>query len=142
MYPLGKQFEVDYNKAKSDKKVVVQGSNYRISVITERIIRLEYSAAGEFNDRPTQIIRKRNVGLPDFSVRQDASIVEITTKYMALSYIKGQSFFGTKVDPMKNLKITLLSKERDRCKDWYVGHPEARNMYGNMVGVDVNVPTN
>ena len=142
MYPLGKQFEVDYTKAVSDKKAIVQGKNYRISVITERVIRLEFSAAGEFVDRPTQLIKKRNIGLPDFSVRQDANILEITTKYFALSYIKGQPFVGTKVDPMKNLKITLLSRERDRSKDWYVGHPEARNMLGNMVSVDVSIPKN
>ena len=140
MYPLGKQFEVDYTKAKSDKKLVVQGANYRISVITERVVRLEFSPNGQFNDRPTQLIRKRNVGLPDFSIRQDANILELTTKYFSLTYIKGQPFYGTKVDPMKNLKITLLSRERDRSKDWYFGHPEVRNMYGNMVGVDVNVP--
>lgn len=140
MYPLGKQFEVDYTKAKSDQKAIVQGANYRITVITERVVRLEFSPSGQFNDRPTQLIRKRNVGLPDFSVRQDASILEVTTKYFSLSYIKGQSFFGTKIDPMKNLKITLLSRERDRSKDWYVGHPEVRNMRGNMVGVDVNIP--
>ena len=142
MYPLGRQFEVDYTKAKSDKKAIVQGTNYRISVITERVIRLEFSTIGQFNDRPTQLIRKRNVGLPDFSVRQDANIVEISTKYFSLSYIKGQPFFGTSVDPMRNLKITLLAHERDRQKDWYVGHPEARNMYGNMVGVDVTIPQN
>ena len=142
MYPLGKQFEVDYTKAKSDKKTVVQGNNYRISVITERVVRLEFSPAGQFNDRPTQLIKKRNVGIPDFSVRQDANIVEVTTKYFSLSYIKGQPFTGTKVDPMKNLKITLLSRERDRNKDWFVGHPEARNMLGNMVGVDVDIPVN
>lgn len=142
MYPLGRQFEVDYTKAKSDKKAIVQGTNYRISVITERVVRLEFSAVGQFNDRPTQLIRRRNVGLPDFSVRQDANIVEISTKYFSLSYIKGQPFFGTKVDPMRNLKITLLAHERDRVKDWYVGHPEARNMYGNMVGVDVTIPAN
>ena len=34
MYPLGKQFEVDSTKAKSDKKSIVIGNNYRISVIT------------------------------------------------------------------------------------------------------------
>jgi len=110
MYPLGKQFEVDYTKAKSDKKVVVQGNNYRITVISERIVRLEFSPTGQFNDRPTQLIKKRNIGLPDFSVRQDANFVEITTKYFALNYIKGQPFVGPKVDPMKNLKITLLLK--------------------------------
>ena len=142
MYSLGTQFEIDYRKAKSDKKAVVQGPNYRLSIISERIIRLEYSQDGRFSDKPTQLVRRRNIGLPDFSVRQDANILEITTKYFSLNYIKGQPFYGTKVDPMKNLKITLLSRERDRCKDWYVGHPEARNLLGNMVGVDVNVPNN
>ena len=140
MYPLGKQFEVDYTKAVSDKKAVVQGTNYRITVVTERVVRLEFSPNGQFNDRPTQLIKKRNVGLPDFSVRQDSTIAEITTKYFSLSYIKGQPFVGTKVDPMRNLKITLLSRERDRNKDWYVGHPEARNMLGNMVSIDVDTP--
>ena len=33
MYPLGKQFEIDYAKAKCDKRAVVQGPNYRFSVI-------------------------------------------------------------------------------------------------------------
>lgn len=142
MYPIGKQFEMDYSKAVCDKKAIVQGANYRISVISERVIRLEYSANGQFMDRPTQLIKKRNIGIPDFFVRQDTNIVEISTKYFALSYIKGQPFVGSKVDPMKNLKITLLSKERDRCKDWYVGFPEVRNMKGNMVSVDVNIPDN
>ena len=63
MYPLGKQFEVDYTKAKSDGKAIILGNNYRISVITERVVRLEYSPNGQFNDRPTQLIKKRNVGL-------------------------------------------------------------------------------
>ena len=140
MYQLGKQFEVDYAKAKSDKRTIVQGPNYRFSVITERIIRLEFSPNGQFLDKPTQIIKKRNVGIPDFSVRQDTNVVEISTKYFALNYIKGQPFIGTKIDPMKYLKITLLSRDRDRRKDWYVGHPEARNLSGNMVSIDVNIP--
>ena len=142
MYPLGRQFEVDYSKAKSDKKAVIQGNHYRISVISERIVRLEYSPNGQFLDKPTQLVRRRNIGLPDFSVRQDANVLELTTKYFTLSYIKEQPFVGTKVDPMKTLKITLLSRDRDRRKDWYVGHPEARNLLGNMVSVDVNIPWN
>ena len=77
MYQLGKQFEVDYAKAKSDKRTIVQGPNYRFSVITERIIRLEFSPNGQFLDKPTQIIKKRNVGIPDFSVRQDTNVVEL-----------------------------------------------------------------
>ena len=88
MYSLGTQFEIDYRKAKSDKKAVDQGPNYRLSIISERIIRLEYSQDGRFSDKPTQLVRRRNIGLPDFSVRQDASILELTTKYFSLTYIK------------------------------------------------------
>ena len=140
MYPLGRQFSVDSTKARSDSKAVVQGTKYRISVISERVVRLEYSANGQFIDRPTQLVKKRNIGLPDFSLRQDNHILEISTKYFRLTYIKEQPFIGTRVDPMKNLKITLLSREKDRNKDWYVGHAEARNLLGNMISVDMGIP--
>ena len=105
-------------------------------------MRLEYSPNGTFVYRSTQLVKKRNIWLPDFSVRQDSNIAEITTKYISLTYIKGQPFTGTKVAPMRNLKITSLSGERDRNKDLYYGHPEARNMLGNMISVDVNIPNN
>lgn len=142
MYPLGKQFTVDTGKAASDKKAVFAGKNYRISVISERVIRLEFSNSGQFVDKPTQLVRKRNLGLPDFSIRQDTHLVEISTKYFVLTYIKGQPFVGPRVDPMKNLKITLNSREKDRNKDWYVGHPEAKNLRGNMISVDMGIPKN
>ncbi len=140
MYPLGKQFEIDFSKAKSDSKCVITGTHFRFSIITERVIRLEYSNTGKFNDKPTQLIKKRNLGTVNFSVRQDANLLELSTKYFSLTYLKEQHFTGTKINPMTNLKVTLISKERDRCKDWYYGHPEARNMLGNMIGVDREVP--
>ncbi len=140
MYPLGRQFTVDSAKLVSDKKTIFAGNNYRISVISERVVRLEYSVNGQFIDRPTQLIKRRNLGVPDFAIRQDAHLVEISTKYFVLTYIKGQPFVGPRVDPMKNLKITLRSREKDRNKDWYVGHAEARNLHGNMIGVDVEIP--
>ena len=138
MYPLGKQFEVDYTRAKSDDKTFVKGSNFRITVITEGIVRLEYSPSGAFVDRPTELIVRRNLGYPEFQLKQDTQYVDIVTKYFHLTYVKRQPFTGTKIDPMKNLKITLVSRDRDRNKDWYYGHPEARNMMGNMIGVDVS----
>lgn len=139
MYPLGKQFEIDSVKSQSDSKCVFQGPKYRISVISERCIRLEYSANNQFVDNPTQLIKRRNLGVPDFSVQQNNYQLQITTKYFVLNYIKGQPFNGGPVDPSKNLKITLQSREKDRQKDWYYGHPEARNMGGNIVSVDFNV---
>ena len=142
MYPLGKQFEVDYTKASSEEKAIIKGNNFRISVITERIVRLEFSPSGQFIDRPTQLVSKRNLGLANFSVDQNNSYLNVTTKYFKLKYLKNAPFVGTKVDPAKNLKITLNSRERDRNKDWYYGHPEARNMLGNFISVDLNIDRN
>lgn len=137
MYPLGKQFEVDYSKARNDSKAYVKGNRYRFTVITERVIRLEYSLDGNFVDSPTQIILNRNFGLPEFTIRQNATFLEITTKYFRLSYMKEQPFTGSNIDPMKNLKITLLNvNDKDKERDWYYGNPEARNMNGNIVSED------
>ena len=137
MYPLGKQFLVDESKARSEEKAIYKGPNYRISIITERVVRLEYSPSGKFVDEVTQLIQRRNLGYPNFRVNQDQNFIEITTKYFKLTYLKRQPFTGTKLDPGKNLKITLMARETSRQRDWYFNHPEARNMNGNMVSVDV-----
>ena len=143
MYPLGKQFEVDYSKAKSDNKAMIVGSKFRFTVITERVIRLEYSPTGTFVDLPSQLVYRRNLGMPEFTVRQDANFLEISTRYFVLSYMKEQPFLGSKVDPMKNLKITLQNVvDKDKQRDWYYGHPEVRNMNGNIIGVDIDFNKN
>lgn len=140
MYPLGKQFEIDSSKSRSNAKSTFQGQNYRISIITERLIRLEYSPNNEFLDAPTQLIKRRDLGVPEFGVRQDNNLLEITTKYFVLTYVKGRPFGGVKTSPTKNLKITLNSHEKERQKDWFYGQPEVRNMEGNFVSVDFKVP--
>ena len=139
MYLLGKQFFVDRSNSKAHDKCVIQGKTYRISVITERVIRLEYSPTGQFIDRPTQFALSRNFGPKDINGNQNNSLLEIISRYFVLNYVKEQPFSGSKVDPMKNLKITLRSRDKDRNKSWYYGHPEARNMKGNFVGVDVRI---
>ena len=41
---------------------------------------------------------------------------------------------------MKNLKITLFMGNGENDRDWYYGHPEVRNLGGNMISEDVNTP--
>lgn len=140
MYPLGKQFETDLRRVKSDTKAMVTGKKFRISIITERVVRLEYSQTGSFVDKPTQLVKNRNLGLSAFTIRQDPTMLEISTRYFKLTYVKEQPFTGSRIDPMKNLKITLVNyNEKDRQRDWYYGHPEVRNMKGNISGVDLPI---
>ena len=48
---------------------VVQGDKYRFTVLTTRMLRMEYAEDGVFEDRPTQIVWNRNFDHPAFTVR-------------------------------------------------------------------------
>ena len=139
MYQFDKQFLYDMTVCKGDQNCIVKGNNYRFTVISERLVRLEFSPTGKFVDYPSQLVRRRNLGKTDFELKEDNNSLQITTRYFTLFYNKEKPFLGSKFDPMKNLKITLLSHEKDRSKDWYYGHPEARNMLGNMISDDIPV---
>jgi hypothetical protein len=49
VYNLGEQFKFDYTKSKANKESIFQGSKYRITVLTERLVRLEYNENGFVN---------------------------------------------------------------------------------------------
>ena len=50
------------------KEAVVRGENYRITILTPRLFRLEYSEDGVFEDRPTQCVLNREFPVPQFQV--------------------------------------------------------------------------
>jgi len=123
MYDLGQHFKFDLNKSAANKECVFKGNNYRITVLTERLIRLEYNENQMFEDYPTELIWYRNFPKPEFIVKESNKILNITTKYFELTYVKEKKFGSNKLTPTKNLKISLLNTD----KVWYYGHPEVRN---------------
>ena len=123
MYELGEHFKFDLNKSTANKECIFKGENYRITVLTERLIRLEYNENNMFEDYPTELIWYRNFPKPEFSVNENNKMINISTKYFELTYLKEKKFSGGKLTPTKNLKISLLNTD----KVWYYGHPEVRN---------------
>lgn len=119
---LGEQFKFDYNKAKSIDENIVQGEKYRFTVLSERLIRLEYSENGAFEDRPTELVWYRNMPKVEFNLVEKGSLIEITTNYFKLTY-KKNTLFGTRKSNSNNLKVKLLNSD----KIWYYNHPEVRN---------------
>lgn len=130
MYPLGSQFQFDHTNTKTNPTMILQGKTYRISVLTERLVRLEYHPKGIFLDTPTQQVIFRNFEIPQFTVKQDERFLEINTKYFKLEYEKEQPLKGPSLDPKKHLKITLQNMSKDNEKVWYYNHPEVRNYQG------------
>ena len=48
------------NKLISDKESYIIGNKYRFTILTPRMIRLEYSINGVFEDRPTSLVINRS----------------------------------------------------------------------------------
>ena len=126
MYDLGRQFHIDLNKLKSKSNAIITGANYRFTILSERLIRLEYSKDGKFNDYATEMVNFRDFDVPNFDVKQDNRMLEISTSYFKLSYIKNAPFKN-----IKNLKVLLNGTD----KIWYYGHPEIRNYFGNHLNL-------
>ncbi len=132
MANLPEYFELDQSKSISKEGAVFKGDKYRITVLSELLIRLEYAEDGQFMDKLTELVRDRDFEVPQMEVQEDEKFLVITTKYFKLSYAKGKSFIGSKVAPDSNLKVTLNGTD----KFWYYNHPEARNFFGSAVSLD------
>lgn len=122
-YEMGNQFAFDMESAKANNACTFRGNKYRITVLTERLVRLEYSETGTFYDNPSELVWHRNFEKPNFEIEEAGNQLIIKTKYFKLTYTKEAPFMGSSVSKVSNLKIDLLNTD----KTWYYGHPEVRN---------------
>lgn len=67
---------------------MVCGEHYRITVLTNRLLRLEYQKDGAFVDEPTQRILNRQFEVPQYSVKETMESLEIITDELHLYYDK------------------------------------------------------
>ena len=75
-------FAPDLSKTVASDQVTFQGEHYRITVLTERLVRLEFNKDGIFCDDLTEQVLNRNFPVPQFKVVEDTRYLEITTKYL------------------------------------------------------------
>ncbi|MGN1418763.1 MAG: TIM-barrel domain-containing protein, partial [Acutalibacteraceae bacterium] len=80
-----KTFSV-HSDPKTDRKYTVTVSGFRFSVLTSRLLRVEYSRAKHFTDEPTQAVLFRNIDKPLFTFKKDCNDVVIATKDTVFCY--------------------------------------------------------
>lgn len=117
---------INYSNALATPENVIKGKKYRFTVLTPRLIRMEYSEDGTFEDHLTTLVLNRKTAAVEYTKKEDKKYLEITTSYFRLTYEKNKPFYSGKFDTMKYLKVELLNTD----KIWYYGHPEIRN-YGS-----------
>ena len=72
--------------AQADPAAVVTGPGVRFTVLTSRLIRLEYSQGSAFEDRASQAFWRRQQPVPAFRAAQTPEQIEIETEHLLLRY--------------------------------------------------------
>ena len=117
MYNLGPQFKINQDDLKVNNKCIFIGPKYRIEVLTERLIRIEYNESGKFIDSATSLVLKRKFERPLFEVKEDQAYIYISTKYMNFKYLK-----NAKLSEKSLSALITYSK-----KEWFYTQKEVKN---------------
>ncbi len=122
--------------AKAQAQVIA--GNARFTVLTPRLIRMEWAEDGVFEDRASLGIVNRDLPVPSFRVKRSGSKVTVSTSYLTLSY-NGPAAFDS-----KNLKVTFAmagpadKKGRPTTvkKTWAPGMDDSGNLLGTVRTLD------
>ncbi len=76
--------------AKDDN--VVNGEKYRFTMLTNRLIRMEYSENGVFEDRASELAFYRDFAKTDFTVTRNDGVLIIETDELILTYKENADF--------------------------------------------------
>lgn len=127
------QSERFYPEAAVESQVVY--GKARFTILTTRLIRMEWAADSQFEDRATLGIVNRNLPTPEFNVNKSKSKVLIKTSEMTLVY-SGQDKFST-----ENLYITFRmsdpkSKSGMKNVTWRPGTDDSGNLLSTARTLD------
>jgi alpha-glucosidase (family GH31 glycosyl hydrolase) len=106
---------------------VVTAKNVRFTVLTDRLIRLEYSTDNYFEDRPSQAFWYRDQPVPVFNKKITNNFVEIETEYLHLKYRITRSGFTSQ---------TLSITQKQTAITWRYGMPQSGNLKGTARTLD------
>lgn len=125
---MKQQFICD-RKPKARPENVITGAGYRITFLTDRLVRFEYDRSGEFVDDASQVIWYRDLEDVPFEIRHKKEYMEIQTKSLRIRY-DGKPF-------EESILSVRLRKPDNGCDlEWYYGKNEDRNLFGTARTLD------
>ena len=122
---------INYNPLASPGAAVTDSSGKaRFTVLTDRLIRMEYlGAAGAFEDRATLAVLNRALPVPAFTHSEAGGVLTITTAKVALTYAVGQPFAPA------TLSVAGLDAG-SAFSAWHFGDAFPGNLLGTIRGQD------
>ena len=110
----------------ASKEAIIVQDHVRFTVLTSRLIRLEFSPDGQFEDRPSQAFWFRKQFVPEFQVETNKKTFTLTTPHLQLK-AKLPLLTG-----LKGVQITLL----DSGRVWHYGDVDKGNLLGTARTLD------
>ncbi|MFP4383444.1 MAG: TIM-barrel domain-containing protein [Spirochaetia bacterium] len=99
------QFKID-TAPKAHQDAVVKAEHVRFTVLTSRLIRIEYSPENRFEDRASEVFWYRKQPVPSFTVDRSEQTLVIRTDHLKITYTgRGASF------SQYNLGVTLIEDD-------------------------------
>ena len=120
----------------ADPEAVVVSGNARFTVLTPRLVRMEWSADGKFEDRATLGIVNRKLDVPAFKVTKNGNRTVIRTDFLTLTY-RGHEKFNA-----DNLEVSFMmtdfsgKKPSEKKVSWHPGADDSGNLLGTTRTLD------
>ncbi len=125
MTQIPSHFQLDFQPVAEPKATLVTGSA-RFTILTSRLIRLEYDKNGRFQDNPSQPFWYRNQPVPSFEQSVENGRLQIETEHLLLTYKMGKKFKA------KSLQIRLKTSGTV----WHFGDKDPDNLRGTYRTLD------
>lgn len=117
----------------ADSAAMVVSGKVRFTVLTSRMIRIQYSNTSKFEDRATFAIVNRRLPVPEYTVEEEGLYLYIRTEHLTLRYKKRSVPKASDKTPA-NLCITF-DMNGQSCM-WYPGKDDALNLLGTHRTLD------
>ena len=118
------------DKLISDKESYIIGNKYRFTVLSPRLIRLEYSADGIFEDRPTALVINRSFPKVNYSITESETLIQIATEVFTLTYVKDKELKSSTLS--SNIKAVINNTKIE----WQLNNPEVKNLRSINFSID------
>eukprot|EP00939_MAST-03C_sp_MAST-3C-sp1_P004520 g4520.t1 len=96
------RYEIEEYDSVCDKDAAVVFGKARFTVLSDRVVRMEYDDDETFEDRPSLAVVNRKLEVPAFHVNKTDSAITISTKYLRLEYAGGPFNESLRVDAVGN----------------------------------------
>ena len=116
------------NPVANPKAQVVEGKA-RFTVLTDRLVRLEWAADGQFEDHASLAIVNRNLPVPTFSVSRSGGALTLKTKSLTLVYKGGEG-------PLSADNLSVTFKMGGKTVKWHPGLEDTGNLMGTARTLD------